>query len=145
MTAADRQIHQQLFRFLGVGLVSFGADIATMSLLLYGFGFAGTSAGLISSRCLAWGVAIVLAFGLNARVTFGASIKHSRFLNYVFIQAIGAVINLGTYSALVLLGPFADQPLVALVAGSAAATANNFLLVRKFVYRFHPSLDDPDE
>ena len=39
---------------------------------------------------LAWGLAITVAYFLNAKLTFGASIRHSRFMNYVFIQAVGA-------------------------------------------------------
>jgi putative flippase GtrA len=140
----DDRIHRQLGRFLLVGVVGFGVDVGVMAALLYVFGLGATESGLILCRTVAWAAAIVVAFVLNAKVTFGASIKHSRFLNYLFIQGVGAAINLGSYSALIF-GPLRDYPLVALMIGSALGTINNFLLVRKFVYRFHPSLDDPDE
>jgi len=115
-----------------------------MSLLIYGLGLVASSSGLLGSRVLAWLAAITLTYFLNARLTFGASIRHSRFGNYLLIQAIGAGINLGSFSVLVLFGPLADKPLVAMVVGNVLAMINNFLLVRKFVYRFHPEVDDPD-
>ena len=33
---------------------------------------------------------------------------------------------------------------IAMVVGNVLAVINNFLLVRTFVYRFHPEVDDPD-
>ena len=115
-----------------------------MSGLVYGLGFSDSDGELIGSRTGAWAAAIVLTYFLNARITFGASIRHSRFMNYIVIQAIGAGINLGSFSVLVLFGPFQDQPLLAMVVGNLLAIVNNFLLVRKFVYRFHPEVDDAD-
>ena len=37
-----------------------------------------------------------------------------------------------------------DRPLIAMVVGNVLAVINNFLLVRTFVYRFHPEVDDPE-
>jgi putative flippase GtrA len=76
-------------------------------------------------------------------VTFGASIRHSHFVSYLLIQSIGGLINLGCYSALIL-GPLVDWPIFALIVGSALATISNFLLVRKFVYRFRSALTDQE-
>ena len=115
-----------------------------MSGLIYGLGLAENDSELISSRVVAWVAAITLTYFMNAKLTFGASIRHSRFINYLIIQAIGAAINLGSFSALVFLGPFKDQPLLAMVVGNVLAIINNFLLVRTFVYRFHPEVDDPE-
>lgn len=144
MAGPDDRIHQQLLRFLLVGGVGFGVDVGVMWLLVYGLSLAQNELHLMMCRTAAWSVAIVVAFVLNAKVTFGASIKHSRFLNYLFIQGVGAGINLGTYAVLIF-GPLKQHPILSLMVGSALATINNFVLVRKFVYRFHPSLDDPDE
>ncbi|MCZ6457798.1 MAG: GtrA family protein [Gammaproteobacteria bacterium] len=138
-TQLERRVHQQLARFLVVGAVGFAADIGTMSTLIYGFDFGRDETTLILCRSVAWLVAISLTFFLNAEFTFGASIRHSRFINYFVIQSIGAGINLGTYSALIISGPFVAYPLIALMIGSALATINNFLLIRKFVYRFAPA------
>ncbi len=115
-------------------------DITLMSLLIYGFGLGETNAGLMTSRILAWAAAITLTYFLNAKVTFGASIRHSRFVNYLLIQAMGAGINLGSFSALVLVGPMSEQPLLAMLIGNVLAITNNFLWTRKFVYYFHPEV-----
>ena len=88
--------------------------------------------------------AILLTYFLNAKLTFGASIRHSRFGNYLFIQAIGAGINIGSFAMLMSFGPIQDRPLIAMVVGNVLAVINNFLLVRTFVYRFHPEVDDPE-
>jgi putative flippase GtrA len=130
-------------RFLIVGGASFALDVSVMSALIYGLGLVESSTGVMLSRVAAWASAITLAYFLNARLTFGASIRHSRFANYLLIQAIGAGINLGSFFALVLVGPLNDKPLVGMVIGNVLAMTNNFILVRKFVYRFHPEVDDP--
>ena len=140
----EARIHRQLLRFLLVGGVGFLVDLGAMTTLIYGFGLVASNTGLMSSRVLAWAAAITVAYFLNAKITFGASIRHSRFVNYLFIQAMGALINLGTFSALILLTPLSDKPLYAMVIGNVLAVVNNFLLVRKFVYRFHPEVDDPE-
>ena len=127
-------LRTQVFRFLQVGLVGFTIDISVISLLLYGVGLDATDEGKIVSRVASFIAAISVAFVLNARYTFGATIRESSFSLYVAIQCLGAAINLGTYSALVLVGPFNELPLAALVVGSACATVSNFLLVRRFVY-----------
>ena len=56
---------------------------------------------------------------------------------------MGGLINLGCYTVLIF-GPLSTWPIAALVMGSAVATVSNFLLVRKFVYRIHPSLVKPE-
>jgi putative flippase GtrA len=47
---------------------------------------------------------------------------------------LGALLNIGTYTFLVL-GPL-GRPLIAMAIGSAVATVSNFLLVRRFVYQW---------
>lgn len=141
MPSAERKIRHQLPRFLLVGGLAFVIDVAVMALLVYGLGFAGDQQELIVCRMIAWSAAVLVAFVGNARITFGTSIRQSRFVSYLLIQAIGGLINLGAYSVLILT-TLRDWPIVALVAGSAVATLSNFLLVRKFVYRFRPPFSD---
>lgn len=115
-----------------------------MSGLVYGLEVAETRSEVIVCRVAAWVAAITSTYFVNARFTFGASIRHSRFINYLFIQAIGAAINLGSFTLLLVAGPIQDRPLLAMVVGNVLAVINNFLLVRTFVYRYHPELDDPE-
>jgi len=128
------RIRHQLFRYLQVGLAGFVADVAVLALLIYGLDFGTTDTGLVASRVVSFLAAISVTFLLNAGYTFGSSVRGSSFTVYLVIQCLGAAINLGTYTVLVLYGALNDSPLLALVIGSAAATASNFLLVRKFVY-----------
>ena len=139
----ESAIHQQLVKFLMVGGLAFAVDVSVMAALVYLAGLAGSELALIGARLVAWAAAITVAFFLNARVTFGASIRHSRFFNYLMIQGIGALINLGSYT-LLIYSSMAEWPLLALMIGSALATISNFLLVRRFVYRYHPSPADSD-
>ncbi len=128
------QSRQQVFRYLQVGFAGFVADVAVLSALIYGLSFGETETGLVGSRVVSFLAAVTVTFLLNARYTFGASIRDSRFPVYVLVQALGAAITLGTYTALVLYTTLAKAPIVALIIGSAAATTSNFLLVRRFVY-----------
>lgn len=126
-----------------MGFAGFLLDLSVMWSLIYGLDLADTRAELIGCRVAAWLAAIMLTYFMNARLTFGASIRHSRFVNYLFIQGVGAGINIGSFALLMLMGPIQDRPLIAMVVGNVLALINNFLLVRTFVYRFHPEVDDP--
>jgi putative flippase GtrA len=117
-----------------VGCAGFTVDVGVLALLLYGVGYGTESAGLIGSRLVSFLAAIAVTFPLNARFTFRASIRRSRLIRYVVIQVCGAILNLGTYTVLVL-GPL-GRPLIALAIGSAVATVSNFVLVRRYVYRW---------
>lgn len=126
---------RQVFRYLQVGLAGFIADAGVLSLLIYALGFGTTDVGLVGSRVASFLAAISVTFMLNARYTFGMSIRDSSFTAYVLIQLLGAAINLGSYAALIFSGLLNQAPLVALIVGSMLATTNNFILARRFVYR----------
>ncbi|MFW6094749.1 MAG: GtrA family protein [Pseudomonadota bacterium] len=128
----SQRLRHQLARFLMVGAVGFSIDMSTLAFLLYGLGYVETGGGLIGSRVAAFLVTVALTFLMNARYTFGASVRRARVMRYVVIQVLGALINLGTYAFLVL-GPL-GRPLIAMAIGAGVATLSNFLLVRRFVY-----------
>ena len=128
----SQRIRHQLARFLVVGAAGFAVDVGLLAALVYGFGYGQQSGGLIGSRLVAFAGAIVTTFLLNARYTFGASIRRARLTRYVLIQVLGAALNIGTFTVLVL-GPL-NRPLIALALGSAVATVSNFVLVRRYVY-----------
>lgn len=128
------QSRRQVFRYLQVGFAGFVTDVAVLSVLIYGMSFGETETGLVGSRVVSFLAAVTVTFLLNARYTFGASIRDSRFPVYIVVQTLGAAITLGTYTALVLFTTLSHAPVVALIIGSAAATTSNFLLVRRFVY-----------
>ncbi len=128
----SQRIRHQLARFLVVGAAGFAVDIGILAALVYGFGYGQQSGGLIGSRLVAFAGAIITTFLLNARYTFGASIRRAKLTRYVLIQVLGAALNIGTFTVLVL-GPL-NRPLIALALGSAVATVSNFVLVRRYVY-----------
>jgi putative flippase GtrA len=130
----SQRLRHQLARFLLVGAVGFAVDIGVLAFLLYGLGYAAESGGLVGSRVVSFFAAIATTFLLNARYTFGASIRKAKLSRYVVIQLFGASLNIGTYTFLVL-GPLA-RPLIALAIGSAVATVSNFVLVRQFVFHW---------
>ena len=84
---ADRTIRQQLcgFCWLGAGVCGrrLGDGAARLRSAL-----ADSSRMLICLQDDCLGRGITVAFLLNARVTFGASIRHSRFFNYLLIQGL---------------------------------------------------------
>ena len=127
--AGKNGLFYQLVRFLMVGGVSFAVDAGVLGLLVYQ---AGT--GYIAARLISVALAVSVAFVLNARFTFLVRVADARFLRYVLIQGLGAGLNFGVYSTLVLHGPLAGRPLFSLVCGAAVATVNNFFLSRRYVY-----------
>lgn len=133
-TGPSHRLRHQLARFLAVGAVGFTVDVGLLAFLLYGLDYASSRGALVWCRLASFVAAIAVTFLLNARYTFGASIRHASLTRYVFIQVFGALLNLSTYTFLVL-GPL-ERPLIALACGSAVATVSNFVLVRRFVYRW---------
>ncbi len=126
---ADSGLFNQLVRFLMVGGVSFFVDAGVLGLLVY-----QADVGYIAARLVSVALAVSVAFVLNAKFTFLVRVVDARFMRYVVIQAIGATLNFGVYSTLVLHGPLAGRPLLSLICGAAAATINNFFLSRHYVY-----------
>jgi putative flippase GtrA len=135
----SQRLRHQLARFLVVGAAGFTVDMAALSFLLYGLGYAAESGGLVGSRVASFVAAVATTFLLNAHYTFGASVRKAKLIHYVLIQMLGAVLNIGTYTFLVL-GPL-GRPLIAMAIGSAVATVSNFLLVRRFVYEWRRTDD----
>jgi putative flippase GtrA len=132
MAELSQRIRHQLARFLVVGAAGFVVDLAILAGLVYGLGYGQQSGGLIGSRLVAFGGAIATTFLLNARYTFGTSVRGAKLTRYVLIQTLGAALNIGTFAVLVL-GPL-NRPLIALALGSAVATVSNFILARRYVY-----------
>ena len=127
--AGGTAVFHQLARFLMVGGVSFVVDAGVLGLLVY-----QADVGYIAARLVSVALAVTVAFVLNAKFTFLVRVADARFLRYVLIQAVGAGLNFGVYSTLVLHGPLAGRPLLSLMCGAAASTINNFFLSRRYVY-----------
>ncbi len=132
-----------LYRFLSVGAIGFAIDAGVLWFLVYVL-----DVGAIPARVVSFVITISVTFVLNARYTFGVSVRGSSKSRYIAVQLVGAAINFVSYTVLVLTGPLAGRPLFALIIGSALASTHNFLMMRRFVFnqRTQPAaLDDAAE
>ena len=121
--------YKHLSRFLQVGGVGFIIDASLLWVLVYPLEMPP-----VMSRAISFVVTIGFTFVLNARYTFDVTLRDSSKSRYGMIQVMGAVINFVSYSGLVLIGPLAGMPLLALVAGSALSSVHNFFMMRRFVF-----------
>ena len=129
-----------LYRFLNVGAIGFAIDAGMLWFLVYVL-----DVGAIPARGLSFLVTICVTFVLNAKYTFGVSVRGSSKTRYVAVQLMGAAINFASYTVLVLTGPLAGRPLFALVIGSALASTHNFLMMRRFVFRKPQAAAEADD
>lgn len=130
MTAAQRRF----LRFCLVGGTGFVADAA----LLYGL-LSLTALDAFLARLLSFAGAVTLTWALNRRVTF-ADRRSDAWLaelgRYVLAQSLGAAINYGIYSAILLVrGADRGTAMVALAIASAVALALNFALAQRLVFQ----------
>ncbi len=122
----------QMLRFGVVGVVGFCVDTATV------YGLRGRL-GLYGAGIVAYFVAASVNWALNRSWTFRghhALSAHRQWLLYLAANALGFVLNRGTYAA--LIAGFAlcrVYPVLAVAAGAVAGMTINFLLSRRLVFR----------
>lgn len=119
-------------KFSLVGIVGFAIDSSVLVLLL--------AAGLdpFSGRLCSYLVAASGTWYCNRRITFRdrrSAAATRQWLNFLAANSIGAVVNYGTFAALVLLeSTVAQHPVVGVAAGSIMGLACNFTLSRAVVF-----------
>ncbi|MBV8398386.1 MAG: GtrA family protein [Acetobacteraceae bacterium] len=122
----------QFLKFGVVGAVGFVFDTATVYALRHAVGLYG--AGIAS-----YFVAVTVTWGLNRVWTFrgrGHGPAHREWLRFASANSLGFLLNRGTYAALVTTVPIcAEQPVLAVAAGSLAGMFVNFGLSRRLVFR----------
>lgn len=125
----------QVIRFGLVGTIGFVVDAAVLTLLmapLFGMGPYG-------ARVISFLAAATVTWALNRRFTFrdrSATGHGSQWARFVAANSVGAVVNYGTFAALVHGGGvFAEQPVLAVAAGSLAGMAFNFTASKLLVFR----------
>ena len=77
-----------LYRFLNVGAIGFAIDAGMLWFLVYVLDM-----GAIPARVLSFVVTISVTFVLNARYTFGVSVRGSSKSRYIAVQLMGAALN----------------------------------------------------
>lgn len=123
---------RQFVSFALVGVLGFGVDASVL--------YAGLKLGLglDSGRVVSYLAAVTATWALNRRFTFGASRRHPliEWARFAATQLSGAVVNLGTYFALVSVSGLVDRfPILGVAAGSLAGLTLNFTVARLYVFR----------
>ena len=123
---------RQFARFGTVGVAGAVVDVATV--------YAAKAAlGLYGAGLLAYGTAVTTTWALNRAWTFAGRGNGSllrQWLLFVAANGVGAVLNRGTFFALVTLLPVcAEYPVLAVLAGAGAGMFANFNLARSVVFR----------
>jgi putative flippase GtrA len=131
-TQARIDLLAQILKFGTVGTVGFMVDTAVVYSLRHQLGLYG--AGVV-----AFVVAVSANWVMNRLWTFrgrGSLPAHREWARYVATNAVGFVLNRGTYALMVtFVAAAAEQPVLAVAAGSIAAMGVNFVLSRQVVFR----------
>jgi putative flippase GtrA len=131
-TPARILLLSQFLKFGVVGTLGFVVDTLVVYALRYRLGLLG--AGLVSFL-----VAATANWLMNRLWTFrgqGTLPVHREWARYMATNAIGFVLNRGTYALLVIFVAIcAEQPVLAVAAGSLAGMGVNFVLSRRLVFR----------
>lgn len=118
-------------RYCGFGAVGFVVDAGVLTILVSGFGW-----DHYVGRLLSFALAVTTTWYLNRNFAFRPTPAPGReYARYFSIQILGAVINLGTYVAVIQILPqMASVPAIPLAIGAAPALAFNFLASHRFVF-----------
>ena len=125
---------QQAGRFFVVGSIGFFVDGGILTLLHSLFDFS-----LLNARLVSFAVAVTVTWYLNRHNTFSASKNANavgEWTRYVFVNSIGALLNLGIFLWLVYrFSALADWPILALAVASSVALIFNFFASRNIAFR----------
>ena len=123
---------QQFFRFAAFGVLGFGVDAGTLLVARSLFGM-----NLYGARVMSFLAAVTTTWALNRRFTFRrTSLAHfSEWLRFMAFNAVGGLVNFGTYVWMVHeLAMVRDVPVIGVAAGSVAGLFVNFTLTKMFVF-----------
>lgn len=97
---------------------------------------------LYSGRLASFLCAATFTWAYNRSVTFRSRhpAKWSQWSQFVLVNSIGGLVNLGTYTVLLsTVAAVAEQPVLGVAAGSLAGFAFNYCLSKALVFRPGPS------
>lgn len=122
MQAPQKTLADKVKRFLAVGLFNTAVDFSVFSLCLF------AEFAPLAANGIAWLIAVLISYGLNARWSFDRSRSHLAALPR--FMAAGALISLVVSSGFVgLIAPLTGL-WPAKIAGTIAAAALNFVAAR---------------
>jgi putative flippase GtrA len=120
-------------RFAAVGVCGFAIDVAAFLVLV------SAEADVYLARAASTFLAVTATWWLNKEWTFrapGEAARQGTYLAYLGVQSGGAAINYGAFAAVHVLSAGSSlHPVVAVMAGSAAALFFNFVGARGIVFR----------
>jgi putative flippase GtrA len=126
-------IARQALRFAAVGVVGFFVDAGVLTLAMSLLGL-----NIYTARVLSFLTAVTATWAMNRAFTFKQRASPSmvkEWVRFCAANAVGGLVNLGTYVLLVNTVTIAhDLPVVGVAAGSLAGLAVNFTLSRIFVF-----------
>jgi putative flippase GtrA len=137
--AAGKPLNTPLLRqFVVFGLVGTGGflvDTATLYAAL------AAGSGPYLGRVASYLVAATFTWAMNRRYTFGTHASDRRvqeWSRFLLANAVGGLLNYGTYALLVAGVPLVRaHPVLGVAAGSLAGLGTNFVLSRRVVFRPH--------
>jgi len=125
-------LSQDFIRFGIVGTLGFCWDTGTVYSLRgpVGLYVAGT-AGFLVAATANWGLNRIWTF---RHQTHGAA--HRQWAKFMLANLLGFFLNRGTFFTLITISPLCHaQPVLPIIAGSAAGLVFNYLLSKRFVFR----------
>lgn len=132
-TTPGRAPTRQFLSFAAVGVVGFIVDASTLYFAMHVLG-----AGLYGGRLLSYLTAATTTWVLNRSYTFRAQRNHDKVAEwgrFLVANAVGGIVNYGTYATLVTASPVvAAYPVMGVAAGSLAGLCVNFGLSRYLVF-----------
>jgi len=122
----------RLASFAVAGGTGFVVDATVLVLLMR-----LTPLGPFSARIVSVAAAMLTTWTINRTVTFGKSNRPiiQEGARYGFVALIGAALNYGIYSGLLLAAPGTITPLMALVIAVGLVTVFSYLGYSRFVFK----------
>lgn len=132
--AAARRSLVQFLRFGLVGTAGFVVDVAALTAAM------ALGLGPYGGRVVSYLAAVTFTWAMNRRFTFaGADPRRgaAQWGRFVAANGVGALVNYGTYAALVALVPLvAAWPVLGVAGGSLAGLVFNFTFSKLWVFHF---------
>jgi len=136
---ADGSTRSQFLRFALVGAAGFLVDEGVLALMRNLFGldpFAARAISILTAMTFTWWGNRALTF--RAQAARGPAAVLREWLRFVAANGLGALINYGTFAALLRLAPAPlDNAYLATAIGVGVGLVFNFTLSRIYVFRAH--------
>lgn len=134
-----RRTRAQFLRFAAVGAAGFLADEGTLALMRNAAGldpFTGRAISILTAMTFTWWGNRTFTF--SAQAAKGMSGAFREWLRFVAANSLGALVNYGTYAALLNLAPAPlDNPYLDTAIGVGVGLFFNFTLSKMLVFRAH--------